>query len=126
MLAGLGFELAHEVFEGNQHDGQSLLRIIDTLSRLGQAQQRILSTHCYSTIILPTVDGTVHHIRKPGTPDAAQEQVYGCFDSAVSVSSLTMANGGKRRYGLPVRLGRVSSTCLASGCVRRHFGQRGW
>jgi transposase len=38
--------------------------------------KRILSTHCYSTIIVPTINGTVYRIRKPGIPDKTQEAIY--------------------------------------------------
>jgi len=62
-----------------------LLRyLLFTLAQEGDHRQwptlrRILSTHCYCTITLPTADGTVHHIRKPGRPDAAQQQIYDHF-----------------------------------------------
>lgn len=38
--------------------------------------RRVLSTHAYTTILLPTTDDIVHRIRKPGTPDLAQQQIY--------------------------------------------------
>lgn len=38
--------------------------------------KRILSTHCYSTIIVPTIHGTVHRMRKPGIPDETQRDIY--------------------------------------------------
>lgn len=37
---------------------------------------RMLSTHCYSTIIAPTTEGLIHHVRKPGRPDPRQKLVY--------------------------------------------------
>lgn len=66
--------------------GYQLLRyLLFTLSSAGDNRKwktlrRILSTHCYSTVILPTKDGTVHHIRKPGLPDAAQREIYDHFN----------------------------------------------
>ncbi|HBM16421.1 MAG TPA: IS1634 family transposase [Lentisphaeria bacterium] len=38
--------------------------------------RRILSTHCYSTIIVPTINGTIHRIRKSGLPDETQKAIY--------------------------------------------------
>lgn len=38
--------------------------------------KRILSTHCYGTIIVPTINGTVYRIRKPGIPDETQKAIY--------------------------------------------------
>jgi len=38
--------------------------------------KRVVSTHTYSTIILPTTSGTVIHLRKPGRPEAVHTQVY--------------------------------------------------
>lgn len=36
----------------------------------------LLQTHCYTTMILPTVSGPVINIRKPGTPDSEQKSIY--------------------------------------------------
>jgi hypothetical protein len=52
-----------------------------TLAKTGdhrswETLRRILGTHCYTTIVLPTTDGTIHRLRKPGTPDQAQQQIY--------------------------------------------------
>ncbi len=41
-----------------------------------RAARRMLQTHCYSTLIVPTSDGIVRHIRKPGRPDERQRLVY--------------------------------------------------
>jgi len=38
--------------------------------------KRIVSTHTYSTITLPTTSGTVIHLRKPGIPEPIHEQIY--------------------------------------------------
>jgi transposase len=38
--------------------------------------RRLLETHCYTTIVCPTVDGRVYHIRKPGEPDTDQKKIY--------------------------------------------------
>ena len=67
-----------------------LLRyLLFTLAQSGDHRQwptlrRILSTHCYSTITLPTLAGAIHHLRMPGTPDAAQQQIYAAFDLDLS------------------------------------------
>jgi len=37
---------------------------------------RILSTHCYTTLIIPTDEGLEYRIRKPGKPDKRQELIY--------------------------------------------------
>jgi transposase len=37
---------------------------------------RVLTTHCYATILAPTEAGLVYHVRKPGKPDARQKLVY--------------------------------------------------
>lgn len=38
--------------------------------------RRILQTHCYSTMHLPTREGCTHRIRRPGVPDERQRQIY--------------------------------------------------
>lgn len=38
--------------------------------------QRVLTTHTYSTITLPTVDGPVINLRKPGIPENIHQQIY--------------------------------------------------
>jgi hypothetical protein len=38
--------------------------------------RRMLQTHCYSTIIVPTADGIIRHTRKPGRPDERQRLIY--------------------------------------------------
>ncbi|MGP8329179.1 MAG: IS1634 family transposase [Methanosarcinaceae archaeon] len=38
--------------------------------------KRVISSHNYSTIILPTVHGTVIHLRKPGIPEPAHQKIY--------------------------------------------------
>jgi len=38
--------------------------------------RRILQTHCYSTIIVPAVDGIIRHTRKAGRPDERQRLIY--------------------------------------------------
>jgi transposase len=38
--------------------------------------RRVLATHCYATIHLPLVDGTVRRIRKPGRPEQCQWDIY--------------------------------------------------
>jgi len=38
--------------------------------------KRVVSSHTYSTIILPTVEGFVINLRKAGTPENIHEQIY--------------------------------------------------
>jgi transposase len=38
--------------------------------------KRILSTHCYTTVLLPTKGGTLYRIRKAGEPEEEQKQIY--------------------------------------------------
>ena len=59
-----------------------LLRSIEhTLQSEGDTRtwptiRQVLQTHCYATMILPTVNGSVINIRKPGTPDSEQKLIY--------------------------------------------------
>lgn len=41
-----------------------------------RAVRRMLQTHCYATLIVPTSDGMVRRVRKPGRPDERQRLVY--------------------------------------------------
>ena len=41
--------------------------------------KRVLSTHCYATMALPTKDGNIHRIRKPGVPEESQWAIYHNF-----------------------------------------------
>jgi hypothetical protein len=38
--------------------------------------RRVLQTHCYTTINLPTKSGAVHRIRKAGDPEECQKSIY--------------------------------------------------
>ena len=38
--------------------------------------KRILSTHCYTTVLLPTKGGKLYRIRKAGEPEEEQKQIY--------------------------------------------------
>ena len=40
--------------------------------------RRVLQTHCYSTVIVPTREA-VYRIRKPGVPESCQQQIYRQF-----------------------------------------------
>ena len=59
-----------------------LLRYV--LRRLEEAQEdrswqtlkRILSTHCYTTLRLPTKGGTLYRVRKAGEPEEEQKRIY--------------------------------------------------
>lgn len=45
-----------------------------------QAVKRLMHTHCYSTIIVPSKDGKIRHIRKAGKPDERQRRIYQLLD----------------------------------------------
>jgi transposase len=36
----------------------------------------ILQTHCYTTILLPTIHGKLYRLRRPGQPEQEQKQIY--------------------------------------------------
>ena len=60
---------------------QLLNAIIHTMSsaediRSWPTLKRILQTHCYTTMLLPTIDGTLHRIRRAGTAEAEQQKIY--------------------------------------------------
>ena len=38
--------------------------------------RRLLETHCYSTLIVPHADGSVHHLRQAGRAEAQQRVIY--------------------------------------------------
>jgi hypothetical protein len=38
--------------------------------------RRLLTTHCYATIVIPSPDGLIRRIRKPGRPDERQRLIY--------------------------------------------------
>ena len=42
--------------------------------------KRVVSTHAYSTVQLPTIDGPVIKLRKPGMPEGIQMEVYDKLD----------------------------------------------
>ena len=42
--------------------------------------RRVLRTHCYATIVLPTKNGRTYRIRRASTPDQSQLQIYKLFD----------------------------------------------
>jgi hypothetical protein len=55
--------------------------ILFTLAKTGdhrswETLRRILGTHCYTTVVLPTIDGTIHRTRSAGGPDQTQQQIY--------------------------------------------------
>lgn len=45
-------------------------------TRSWQTIKRILSTHAYTTITLPTINKEIHRIRKPAVPDCRQKEIY--------------------------------------------------
>lgn len=48
--------------------------------------RRLLQTHCYTTVLMPTVDGSLYRLRRPGRPEAAHQQIYRQF--AISTAGL--------------------------------------
>ena len=65
--------------------------ILETLSRVGDRRswptlRRILQTHHYATVIMPTRDGTTYTLRKPGEPEESHKEIYQKFN--ISVRSL--------------------------------------
>jgi len=38
--------------------------------------RRVLQTHCYATVSMPTRHGTVLHVRRPGTPERCHQEIY--------------------------------------------------
>ncbi len=38
--------------------------------------RRVLQTHCYATLSIPTRGGTVVHVRRPGTPERCHQEIY--------------------------------------------------
>jgi transposase len=57
------------------HSIEYMLREKDVHSRWATIK-RVLSTHVYSTIQLPTTTGPVINIRKPGIPEGIHEEIY--------------------------------------------------
>lgn len=58
-----------------------LRNILHTLEQQGDSRsweslKRVLRTHCYATIILPSRDGSTHRIRKAGQPEECQKVIY--------------------------------------------------
>ena len=60
---------------------QLLNAILHTMRNAGDTRswptlRRVLQPHSYSTVILPTVNGETHKIRRAGTPEARQQYIY--------------------------------------------------
>lgn len=45
-------------------------------SRSWPTIRRLLQTHAYTTLVLPTIEGPTYHIRKAGDPDMHQQKIY--------------------------------------------------
>lgn len=61
---------------------------------------RLLQTHCYATLCLPTKDGKMHSLRKPGRPDEKQAAVYAALGidlGALPTAKLTTCEKGQRK-----------------------------
>lgn len=52
--------------------------------------KRIMQTHCYTTMIIPTNDGKVYRIRKPGEPEQGQRDIY--HKLGVTLNNLPIMN----------------------------------
>ena len=55
-----------------------------TLEQLGDHRdwatlRRVLQTHCYATVTLPTRHGQVFHVRRAGTPEGCHREIYEKF-----------------------------------------------
>jgi transposase len=48
-------------------------------NRSWETIRRVLRTHCYATIVLPTKGGKTHRLRKASAPDQSQQQIYEVF-----------------------------------------------
>jgi len=48
-------------------------------NRSWETIRRVLRTHCYATVVLPTNKGVIHRIRKPGRPEECQLAIYDMF-----------------------------------------------
>lgn len=64
-----------------------LRNILWTLEQKGDHRnwdtlKRVLRTHCYTTILLPTRHGPTHRIRKAGHPEECQKAIYSNLDIA--------------------------------------------
>jgi len=60
---------------------QILNAVIHTLRQAGDTRswptvKRIMQTHCYTTVLLPTVDGSLYRIRRAGQAEAEQQRIY--------------------------------------------------
>jgi hypothetical protein len=57
--------------------------------------RRILQTHCYTTILLPTLDGKLHRLRRPGQPEEGHKEIYralGIDPTGLPSSRIAVAN----------------------------------
>lgn len=64
---------------------QLLRFILHTLKLTGDNRcwltiKRIMETHCYATVTVPTKNGTVYRLRKPGQPELCQMEIYRHFN----------------------------------------------
>ncbi|MDD3695016.1 MAG: hypothetical protein PHG44_03505, partial [Lentisphaeria bacterium] len=66
---------------------------------------RLLQTHCYATVCLPTKDGKMHSLRKPGRPDEKQAAVYAALGNRPGSAADGQANHLRKR-------GREKKECL--------------
>lgn len=62
-----------------QHFIRYTLRQTNGDTRSWSTLRRVLQTHCYTTVLMPTVDGNLYRLRRPGRPEAVHEQIYRQF-----------------------------------------------
>ena len=65
--------------------GPALLGDIHTLKLAGDNRcwltiKRIMESHSYTTIIVPSKNGIVYRLRKPGIPEFEQNEIYKHFN----------------------------------------------
>jgi len=66
-LSILAYHLLHSI--------EYMLRAVGIRSRWATVK-RVVSTHCYSTVQLPTTAGPVINVRKPGIPEGIHMEIY--------------------------------------------------
>jgi len=66
-----------------------LRHILHTLRLIGDNRswttiRQVLETHCYTTIMIPTVSGQLYRLRKPGKPEECQQHIYDQFGLSIN------------------------------------------
>jgi transposase len=71
----LAYHLLHHVLYALQLQGDQ---------RCWFTLRRILETHCYTTILMPTADGRLYRLRQPGQPEETQRDIYRKLEISVT------------------------------------------